>query len=118
MGRPGPGLRHRIREWTRLAQESGSDGAIGGLAHRRPLLARLTAVAAIAAGVILAPVAFGGLDADRLDHISDSRGLDQPSAGLAFTGGENDRDDDDVGDDEDGLDDHRGGDDDDLVGDD
>jgi hypothetical protein len=118
IGRPGPGLRHRIREGTRLTQEPGSKPAIGGLAHRRPVLARLSAVAAVAAGVILAPVVFGGFDAERLDPVSDSRGTGQISAGHAFTDGENDRNDDDVGDDEDGFDDDRLGDDDDDLGDD
>ena len=86
------------------------------------MLARLTAVAAVAAGVILAPVAFGGFDAERLDLIADSRGPDRSVADPASTDDENDRDDDDAGDDEDGLvDDYLGDDDpgdDDAGGDD
>ena len=92
--------------------------AIHGAAPRRPIFARLTAIAAVAAVLILAPVVAPGLDGQQLHMTSDSQSP-QTAADVNVTrneDGENDEDDDE-GDDEDGIDEDDKGDDDD-VGDD
>jgi hypothetical protein len=98
--------------------------AIHGVAPRRPIFARLTAIAAVAAVLILAPVVGAGLDGQRLHLISDSRSPNQTAAGVNVTasedgedeGDEDDEGDDDLGDDEgddeDGIDEDDEGDDD------
>jgi hypothetical protein len=116
VGRPRPGLRQRIRRSTRQAQEPRDVAVIQGMAHRRPILVRLTAVAAIAAVLILAPLVGAGSDVwQRLDLPVGPPTPDQTAAGAIVTAiedGEDDEgdddedegDDDDEGDDEDGVD--------------
>ena len=123
VGRPSRGLRQRIRHSTRPAQQPRMVPAIHGAAPRRPIFARLTAIAAVAAILILAPVVGPGLDGQQLDMTVDSRSP-QTAAGVNVTrndDGENDGDDDDEvtdeGDDEDGIDEDDEGDDD-GIGDD
>ncbi|MGH2383802.1 MAG: hypothetical protein ACRDGB_01965 [Candidatus Limnocylindria bacterium] len=61
-GQPRPGLRQRIRHATRPAQEPRTVAVIHGTAHRRPILVRFTAIAAVAAVLILAPLVGAGSD--------------------------------------------------------
>ena len=99
VGRPNPGLLQRVRQSTRPQQERRGVAAIDRAERPRPILARLTAIASVAAVLILAPVVFGVIDAQRLDR-------DQTVAGVIatpITDGEIDGDDDDIGDDEDGI---------------
>ncbi|MGQ0607886.1 MAG: hypothetical protein ACT4OQ_05410 [Chloroflexota bacterium] len=108
-GQPRPGLRQRIRHATRPAQEPETVAVIHGTAHRRPILARFTAIAAVAALLILAPLVGAGSDLWRRPDPS----LGQPTPdertavaiASAINDGEDDEgdeeDDDDEGDDDD-----------------
>ena len=121
VGKPSPALRQRIRQSTRPAQQPRAR-AIHGVAPRRLIFARLTAIAAVAAVLILAPVVGAALDGQRLRLFPDSRSFNQTPAGVNVTAiedGENDGDDDDEGDvegdDEDGIDEDDEGDDEDGI---
>lgn len=106
MGSPDPGLLRRIRQSTRAEGPRGL-AVIGGLAHRRQIAARLTAVAAVAAVVALAPVALAQFEALRPDVISDGGRPDQTTTSVIASASadvETDGDADDIGDDEDGID--------------
>jgi len=110
VGRPSRLLHQRIRHATRPAQQPRLVHAIHGVAPRRAILARLTAVAAVAAVLILAPVVGSALDGQGLDLISDSRSPNRTAAGVNH--GAMEDGDDDEGDDEDGIDEDDEGDDD------
>ncbi len=113
VGRPNPGLLQRIRQSTRPQQERRGVPATDGVERSRPILARLTAIASVAAVLILAPAVFGEIDAQRLER-------DQTVAGVIptpITDGEIDGDLDDIGDDEDGIDEDDEADADDVVDD-
>jgi hypothetical protein len=116
LGRPSQALRQRIRHSTRSAQQPRMAPAIHGAAPRRPNFAPLSAIAAVVAILILAPVVGGGLDGQRFQLTSDSGSRDQTAAAVNVTAiedGENDGDEDDEGDDEDGIDEDDEGDEDD-----
>lgn len=118
-GRPSRGLRQRIRHSTRPAQQPRMIPAIHGAARWPPIFVRLTAIAAVAAVLILAPVVAPGLGGQQL-HMTSVSQSPHTAADVKVTrndDGENDEEDDDEGDDEDGIDDDDEGDDD-EVGDD
>ncbi|MGH2380056.1 MAG: hypothetical protein ACRDG7_02410 [Candidatus Limnocylindria bacterium] len=119
-GQPRPGLRQRIRHATRPAQEPRTVAVIHGTAHRRPILVRFTAIAAVAAVLILAPLVGAGSDVwRRPDPYLGQPTPDERAAvaiASAIKDGEDDEDDEGEADDEDddeGDDDDDEGDDDD-----
>jgi hypothetical protein len=120
-GMPHPGLRQRIRFSVLRSQEARVDPVSHEMADRRPILVRVTAIAAVAAVLLVAPLLRAEFEVPpRLGPAPDSPAVPAVGGVTLLPDEDDDRDGDDVGDGEDEVDeadDGAGADDGDDVGD-